>query len=62
MLFLVKTTVHIRICVYFTVGRWMQKQKKLVSLKCKRRKWAMHITAHLRYGCHFLGMALFRTV
>jgi len=37
-------------------------KKKLVSLKCKRRKWAMHITAHLRYGCHFLGMALFRTV
>ena len=38
------------------------KTKKLVFLKCKRRKWAMHITAHLRYGCHFLGMALFRTV
>jgi len=38
------------------------KTKELVSLKCKRRKWAMHITTHLRYGCHFLGMALFRTV
>jgi len=44
------------------LGVGCKNKKKLVSLKCKRRKWAMHITAHLRYGCHFLGMALFRTV
>ena len=35
---------------FFTVGRWMQKQKILISLK--ERKWAMHFTAHLRCDSH----------
>ena len=35
---------------FFTVGRWMQKQKILISLK--ERKWAMHFTAHLRCDNH----------
>ncbi len=35
---------------FFTVGRWMQKQKILISLK--ERKWAMHFTAHLSCDSH----------